>query len=490
MVIDDSNWNGSGRGAADITAHHEENGVLPTATLPQRFQPEPIAVVGMACRLPGDNNSPHALWEFLERGGIADTTPPASRFRGATHYDGSTKPGTMRSPGGMFLENIDPAKFDAAFFSIGKADAVAMDPQQRQLLEVVYECLENGGVPLEKLDGEAVGVFVGSYAVDYADMQARDPDDRVPSVTIGVGRAILSNRISHFLNVHGPSMTIDTACSGSLVGLDVAARYLATHEIDGALVAGANMYLSPEHVMDSGPMKGASSLSGRCHTFDKKADGYIKAEAVNCVLLKRLADAVRDGDPIRAIIRGTATNSDGKTPGIASPSAEAQAMAARAAYANAGISDLAATGYIEMHGTGTQAGDPQEVKGVASVFAASRAGDAPLVMGSIKSNIGHSEPAAGVSGLIKAVLAVEKGRIPGNPTFIDPNPNIDFEGSRVRATRYTIPWPAATSEATTGAAIRRASVNSFGYGGMYIPLCRGQVIVETCLLTQAGCFCR
>ncbi|OTB08290.1 hypothetical protein M426DRAFT_52354 [Hypoxylon sp. CI-4A] len=419
---------------------------------------EPIAVVGMGCRLPGNSNSPHALWEFLERGGIADNRPPETRFRIDTHHDGSKKPHTMRSPGGMFLEGIDPKKFDAAFFGIGRMDAIAMDPQQRQLLEVVYECLENAGIPLEELDGEKVGCFVGSYAVDYADMQARDPEDRAPSVTIGVGRAILSNRISHFLNIHGPSMTIDTACSGSLVGLDVACRYLSSGEITGALVAGANLYLSPEHNMDSGPMKSTSSLSGRCHTFDKKADGYIKAEAVNCVMLKRLADAERDGDPIRAIIRGTATNSDGKTPGIASPSSEAQAMATKAAYANAGIVDLSATGYIEMHGTGTQAGDPKEVKGVASVFASSRPQGAPLIMGSIKSNIGHSEPAAGISGLLKAVLAVEAGRIPGNPTFIDPNPNIDFDGSRVMATRYSIPWPAQAGP-------RRASVNSFGYGG-------------------------
>ncbi|KAI0197885.1 putative polyketide synthase [Astrocystis sublimbata] len=412
----------------------------------------------MGCRLPGDSNSPHALWQFLERGGIADNQPPETRFQLDTHYDGSKKPYTMRSPGGMFLESIDPQKFDAAFCGIGRVDAVAMDPQQRQLLEVVYECLENSGIPLEALDGKNVGCFIGSYAVDYADMQARDPDDRVPSVTIGIGRAILSNRISHFLNIHGPSMTIDTACSGSLVGLDVACRYLTTGEIDGAIIGGANLYLSPEHVMDAGPMKGASSLSGRCHTFDKKADGYIKAEGINCVMLKRLRDAERDGDPIRAIIRGTATNSDGRTPGIASPSARAQAAVTLSAYSNAGITDLSTTAYIEMHGTGTQAGDPEEVRGAASVFSPTRPQSSPLVIGSIKSNIGHSEPAAGISGLIKAVLSVENGRIPGNPTFVDPNPSIDFEGARVRATRWTIPWPA-------GHELRRASVNSFGYGG-------------------------
>ncbi|KAI1170391.1 putative polyketide synthase [Nemania sp. FL0916] len=424
----------------------------------RRYIQEPVAIVGMGCRLPGHSNSPSKLWELLERGGIADNHPPESRFRMGTHYDSSKKPHTMRSPGGMFLETVDPKKFDAAFFGISKTEAIAMDPQQRQLLEVVYECLENAGIPLDHLNGEKIGCFIGSYAVDYGDMQARDPDDRVPSVTIGIGRAILSNRISHFLNIHGPSMTIDTACSGSLVGLDVACGYLSSGEIDGALVGGANLYLSPEHVMDIGPMKGASSLSGRCHTFDKKADGYIKAEGVNCVMLKRLCDAERDGDPIRAIIRGTATNSDGRTPGIASPSSEAQAMVIRSAYSRGGITDLSATAYIEMHGTGTQAGDPEEVKGVASVFSPSRSQSAPLIIGSIKSNIGHSEPAAGISGLIKAVLSVEKGRIPGNPTFIDPNPAIDFEGMRVRATRWTIPWPHQSG-------LRRASVNSFGYGG-------------------------
>ncbi|KAI0970360.1 putative polyketide synthase [Xylaria arbuscula] len=442
----------------EATQRHDPSFLPASQQKPRRYIQEPIAVVGIACRLPGESNSPHALWEFLEKGGIADNRPPETRFRFDTHHDASKKPRTMRSPGGMFLESIDPKKFDAAFFGIATTDAIAMDPQQRQLLEVVYECLENAGIPLERLDGESIGCFVGSYAVDYADMQARDPDDRAPSVTIGVGRAILSNRISHFLNIHGPSMTIDTACSGSLVGLDVACRYLSSGEINGALVGGANLYLSPEHVMDSGPMKGAASLSGRCHTFDKKADGYIKAEAVNCVMLKRLADAERDGDPIRAIIRGTATNSDGKTPGIASPSSLAQAVATKSAYANAGISDFSATAYVEMHGTGTQAGDPEEVKGVASVFSSSRKQSSPLIIGSIKSNIGHSEPAAGISGLLKAILAVEKGRIPGNPTFIDPNPSIDFEGSRVRATRWTIPWPSHTG-------LRRASVNSFGYGG-------------------------
>lgn len=252
-------------------------------------------------------------------------------------------------------------------------------------------------------------------------------------------------------------MTVDTACSGSLVSMDVACRYLDAHQADGMIVAGANMWMNPEHNEEIGMMRATQSASGRCHTFDAKADGYVKAEAINAVFIKRLSDAIRDGDPIRAVIRGTSTNSSGRTPGMASPSSEAQAAAIRAAYANAGIVDFNETGYLECHGTGTLAGDPVEVAGAASVFAATRGEGQELVVGSIKSNIGHSEAAAGISGLIKAVLAVERGIIPGNPTFLDPNPKIDFHNSRVRASRNTVRWPAA--------AVRRASINSFGFGG-------------------------
>ena len=253
-------------------------------------------------------------------------------------------------------------------------------------------------------------------------------------------------------------MTIDTACSGALIGLDLAARYLQTGEISSAIVAGANLYCSPEHVMDHYMgANGAASLSGKCHTFDSKADGYIKAEAVSMVYLKRLDDAIRDRDPIRAIIRGTATNSDGWTAGIASPNSQAQSAAIRQAYRNAGISDLSHTSYVEFHGTGTRAGDSIEVDGVASVFAPHFSSEKPLRIGSVKSNIGHSEPAAGLSGLLKTVLSLEKGLIPGNPTFIDPSPKIDFERLRVRASRTATQWPTAP--------FRRAGVNSFGYGG-------------------------
>ncbi|KAM3489254.1 hypothetical protein MY3957_007465 [Beauveria namnaoensis] len=431
---------------------------------------EPIAIIGLSCRLPGGNSNPRKLWDFLERGGIASNKVPENRFNINAHWDGSHKPRTMRPLGGMFLEDVDPADFDASFFEISKTDAIAMDPNQRQMLEVVFEALENSGLPLEKLDGAPVGCFVGSFASDYGDMQARDPDDRPANITVGVGRAILANRLSHFLNIKGPSLTIDTACSGSLAGLDVACRYLKTGEIDAAIIAASNLYFNPEHVMDIGAVGNAHSPTGLCHTFDISADGYVKAEAVSSFIIKRLSDAIRDGDPVRAVIRGSSTNSDGRTPGIASPSAEAQAVAIRAAYANAGITNFNDTGYLECHGTGTQAGDPTEVRGAASVFAASRPADKPLLIGSIKSNLGHAEPAAGNSGLIKAVLAIENARIPGNPTFENPSPKIDFAGWKVQASRYTVPWP-------TTNALRRASVNSFGYGGSNV-----HVVIEQAAL--------
>ncbi|GAP90164.1 putative acyl transferase acyl hydrolase lysophospholipase [Rosellinia necatrix] len=430
----------------------------------------PVAIVGIGCRLPGHNNSPTELWNFLKQGGIAKNEPPASRFNLAGHHDKHRRPRTMKSPGGMFMEDVDPAVFDAQFFNISRLDAIAMDPQQRQLLEVTYECLENAGIPLETISGKSVGCLVGTNIVDYAAIQNRDPEDRPDSATIGVASSILSNRISHFLNIHGPSMTIDTACSASLVAVDVACRYLDSHQADGMLVAGANIWLSPEHNEETGMMRMTQSASGKCHSFDAKADGYVKAEGINCVYLKRLDDAIRDGDPVRAVLVGTSTNSAGRTPGIASPSPEAQAAAIRSAYRNAGIFNLNDTAFLECHGTGTLAGDPIEVEGAASVFAAAR--EKELIIGSIKSNIGHSEAAAGLSGLIKAVLSVENGLIVGNPTFINPNPKIDWKASKVRVTRLPIKWP-INSASLRG--LRRASVNSFGFGGA-----NAHAVVENC----------
>ncbi|KAI1424149.1 hypothetical protein F5Y12DRAFT_715501 [Xylaria sp. FL1777] len=429
------------------------------------FRQEPVAIVGFGCRLPGGNSSPQKLWDFLVRGGVASRDVPETRFRLDGHYDGSLKPKTMRQPGGMFLDKTDLADFDARFFEVGGNEAASMDPNQRQLLEVVFESLENAGLTLNDLDNRPVGCFVGSYASDYADMHNRDPEDRPLNSAVGVARALLANRLSHFLNIKGPSITLDTACSGSLQGLDIACRYLQSGEINVAIIAASNLYMSPEHLIDTGAFGTAHSPTGLCHAFDLAADGYVKAEAVSSIIVKRLENAIKDRDPIRTVILGTASTSNGRTPGIASPSATSQALAIRAAYSNAGIQDLNQTTYLECHGTGTQAGDPTEVEAIGSVFAAMRTAGNPLLIGSIKSNIGHSEPAAGNSGLIKAILSMENGFIPGTPTFITPSPKIDFTGNKVKAFRCGIPWPQD--------APRRASINSFGVGGS-----NAHVIVE------------
>ncbi|KAK0639938.1 hypothetical protein B0T16DRAFT_338800 [Cercophora newfieldiana] len=445
---------------ATMSNGHSSNGFhahssKQTPPLPQQ---EPIALVGMSCRLPGGCNTPQALWDFLMQGKIADNRPPASRFNLDGHYDGSGRPGTMPTPGGMFLHDVDLARFDASFFNISHAEAMSMDPQQRLLLETVYECTENCGLPLEALRGAKIGCLVGANSAEYEASFTRDQEDVIPGTSTGLSRSILSNRINHFLDVTGPSITLDTACSSTLVAVDMACSYLESHQADGMFVCGTMLYQDPGSILDVGPMGGAFSTSGRCHTFDAKADGYVRAEGINVVFLKRLSDAIRDGDPIRSVVRGTATNSDGHTPGITYPNWKAHSKAIQAAYQRAGISDLNETGYLECHGTGTLAGDPLEVAGASAVFAPTRPAENPLIIGSIKSNIGHSEPAAGLSGMIKAALALESGIIPGNPTFTSPNPRIDFEKSRVRATRTRIRWPKSYRT-------RRASVNSFGFGG-------------------------
>ncbi|PYH94535.1 ketoacyl-synt-domain-containing protein [Aspergillus ellipticus CBS 707.79] len=429
----------------------------PTSLVSSRFVQEPIAVIGMACRLPGGSDSPNRLWEFLMRGGVAETAVPESRFHLPGHFDGSGKPRTMRPPGAMFMENVDPAAFDAKFFNIAPQDAVSMDPQQRILLEVIYEALENAGIPMESLSGQDYGCYVGAHTGDYWDLFARDPDSRPPSVGLGVAATMLSNRVSHFLNIKGPSVPVDTACSSSLVAMDIACKALHNGEINGAIIAAASLILNPEYGCDVGSIRNTHSPTGQCHTFDTKADGYVRAEGTNAVILKRLDDALQDGDPIRAVIRGIANNHNGRTPGIASPSAEGQAAVVRQAYVNANITDYSFTGYVECHGTGTLVGDPVEATGASSVFAASRPMDQPLRLGSIKSNIGHSELPAGLSGLMKAVMILETGQIPGNPTFLTPNPHIDFKNLRLQVSREATNFP--------NMPFRRVGVNCFGFGG-------------------------
>ncbi|KOS22054.1 Nonribosomal peptide synthetase 14 [Escovopsis weberi] len=323
------------------------------------------------------------------------------------------------------------------------------------LLEVSYEALENAGIRKEDVDGGDCAVFVGSFVKDYEQICLRDPDWSPQYAATGNGIAIMANRISYALNIHGPSMTIDTGCSGSLIAVHLAAQALRTGESSLAIAAGAGMILSPNTIM---PMTALNFLSpdGKCFTFDSRANGYGRGEGIGAVIMKRLSDALRDNDTIHAVIRSTSTNQDGKTTGITLPSKEAQVANIRNAYTIANL-DFAQTGYVECHGTGTQAGDWRELKAISETIAEGRPADRRVVVGSIKPNIGHLEGAAGIAGLIKGVLTLKHGKIPSQINFEKGNPNIDFDSWGVRVPTSTLDWPLP--------GIRRVSVNCFGFGG-------------------------
>ncbi|KAF6805437.1 beta-ketoacyl synthase domain-containing protein [Colletotrichum sojae] len=338
----------------------------------RQFQHEPVAIIGFACRLLGGNHSPQRFWDFLEQGKVASNKLSTSHFNSNRQHDSSLKPENKQTGGGILLsDDIDVRNFDAGFFEITSTDAAAMDPNERQLLKVAFEGLENAGLRLDNLDNKPCNV-----------------EGRSGNNSNGKRRC-LANRISYFLNIKGPSMTVDTRCSSSLVGLDLAGRSVQSGEVDAAIVASSSIYMSPDHVVDTGSFGQAFSPTALCHTFD--------AEAVSCFIVKRLSLEIDDRDPIRAIVRGTASNSNGRTSSIDSPSAQGQAAAIHQAYTNAGITKF-------------------------TRLPTSSATAPSLLIGSVKSNIGHSGTAAGNSGLIKGILAMEKGVIPGTPLFIQPSP--------------------------------------------------------------------
>ncbi|KAJ6443902.1 polyketide synthase [Purpureocillium lavendulum] len=416
---------------------------------------EDIAVIGLGLRFPGEANSPEKLWDVLAEGKSQWSEFPEDRLNIDGYYHpGGDRQGSISFRGAHFLKG-DVAAFDAPLFSLAAEDAKAIDPQQRMLLEVSYEAVENAGLRKEDLDGSDTAVYVGSFVKDYEQICLRDPDWSPQYAATGNGIAIMANRISHFFNFHGPSMTLDTGCSGSLVSVHLAAQSLRNGESSLALAAGAGLILTPATMM---PMTALNFLSpdGKCFTFDARANGYGRGEGVGVVVMKRLSDALRDNDTIRAVIRGTSVNQDGRTPGITLPSKEAQVANIRRVYANAGL-DFNQTAYVECHGTGTQAGDWRELRAISETLASVRSTDKPIVVGSIKPNIGHLEGAAGVAGMIKGVLVLERGKIPPNINFDKGNPDIDFEAWRVKVPQVLMDWPI---EGT-----RRVSVNCFGFGG-------------------------
>ncbi|KAK8851669.1 ketoacyl-synt-domain-containing protein [Apiospora arundinis] len=423
---------------------------------PEPDRMEPIAVVGMGCRFPGNATSPSNLWTMLVQGESAWSTFPEDRVNIASYFHPSgNRQGSICFNGAHFLKQ-DVSAFDASFFSIPTDEANAIDPQQRMLLEVAVEALDAAGVDREALRKSETGVWVGSFVKDYEQIALRDPDDSPKYGATGNGIAIMSNRISYFLDVNGPSMTIDTGCSASLVCLHNACQALRSGEIDMGLAGGAGLILTPNTMM---PMTALNFLSpdGKCYTFDERANGYGRGEGIGIIVLKRLTDAIRHNDNIRGVIRGSRVNQDGRTSGITLPSAEAQIRNIRAVYERAGLTPDQ-TAFVECHGTGTPAGDHRELQAVSEALCQQRPTDDPMYVGSIKTNLGHLEGCAGIAGVIKSILTIEHGIIPKHLNFEAPGSHrINFAEWKIKVPQENTKWPSD--------GLRRISVNCFGFGG-------------------------
>ncbi|KAJ0418705.1 hypothetical protein BJY00DRAFT_314616 [Aspergillus carlsbadensis] len=426
--------------------------------MPLMISPEPagddIAVVGLACRFPGEASGPQQFWDLLCKGRSAYSSAAKRWNVDAFHHSKRGRLGTSVARGGHFLEQ-DLAAFDAAFFNISQNEASSMDPQQRLTLEVSYEAFENAGVPIDKLSNSSTGCYIGGFTSDWREALTRDAEAAPMYTGTGVGSEFLSNRVSWFFNMKGPSLTLNTACSSSLVAFHLACQSLRTRESSMAIAGGVSVHLNPDFFMYLSN-QGFLGQEGRSKTFDASGDGYGRGEGCGVVVLKRVEDALRDGDNIRAIVRGTGVNQDGKTKGITLPNAVAQAELIKSTYQSAGL-DMRDTQYFEAHGTGTQAGDPTELEAVSLTIGSALPADKKILVGSVKPNIGHVEASAGIAGVIKGVLALENGVIPPNILFNTPNPKIQFQKWKVAVPTTLTPWPSD--------GVRRMSVNSFGAGG-------------------------
>jgi phthiocerol/phenolphthiocerol synthesis type-I polyketide synthase D len=424
----------------------------------EKADTEPIAVVGMACRLPGGVNTPAQYWRLLQNGDSGIVPVPPDRWDADAYYsEDHTRPGTICNREGGFLTSWQPDEFDAEFFGISPREAVAMDPQQRLLLEVAWEAMENAGITAPAIRGTQTSVFVGSTTVDYLltcafNLRLEDFDPYVP---FGNAMNFAAGRLAYFLGVHGPAVVVDTACSSSLVTIHLACESLRRRESEQALAAGVNLMLSPANSIATSRW-GMLAPDGQCKTFDAAADGYVRSEGCGVVVLKRLSDALRDGDSVLAVVRGSAVNQDGPSSGQTVPSGPAQQAVLSAALAASRLepSDI---DYIEAHGTGTALGDPIELGALSQVFG-ERDGSAPLVLGSVKTNLGHLESAAGIAGFIKTVLSVQNGYIPQHLHFTQLTPNAVEGASRFTIASQGMQWPAVERA-------RRAGVSSFGVSG-------------------------
>ncbi|MBF0272352.1 MAG: amino acid adenylation domain-containing protein [Magnetococcales bacterium] len=419
---------------------------------------EPIAIIGASCRFPGQADSPEQFWELLKNGVDAITSVPPDRWNAdAWHDPDPDKPGTISTRFGGFIG--DPTPFDPQFFEISRREAASLDPQQRLLLELTWEALERANIPHEALRGQSAGVFVAMSNVDYALLmhKNRDPKEIDAYFITGNASSVAAGRLSYFLGVTGPSLSVDTACSSSLLATHLACQSLRQRECDLGLVAGVNRILIPEVSVNfsKGHML---APDGRCKTFDARADGYARGEGCGALVLKRLSDALRDQDTILAVIRSSAVNQDGASGGLTIPSGLAQERVIRQALSNANLKP-SQIDYVETHGTGTPLGDPIEVDALAKVFGSDRGADRPLMIGSVKTNFGHLESAAGMASLLKTTLALRHRAIPPHLHCHTPSPHIDWKKAPITVPNRLTPWP------NTGSEPARAGISSFAFGG-------------------------
>ncbi len=414
-----------------------------------------IAVIGLATRLPGDVNTPAQLWEALLEGRDAITDLPEGRWEEFTSEPRIAERVAQAATRGGYLKDIKG--FDAEFFTLSKMEADNIDPQQRMALELTWEALENARIPASSLKGDSVGVYIGSSNNDYGYLSVADPTVMHPYAITGNASSIIANRVSYFFDFRGPSVAVDTACSSSLVAVHQGVKALRSGEADVVLAGGVNALITPLVTVGFDEVGGVLAPDGRIKSFSQDANGYSRSEGGGMLVLKRLSDARRDGDPIMAIIAGSAVNHDGRSNGLLAPNPDAQAEVLRKAYKDAGI-DPRSVDVIEAHGTGTILGDPIEADGLGRVVGRGRDADKPALLGSAKSNFGHLESAAGAASLSKIVLALQNNKVPPSINYTGPNPYIDFDAIHLKVVDQVSDWPRYSGHAIAG-------VSGFGFGG-------------------------
>jgi acyl transferase domain-containing protein/acyl carrier protein len=417
---------------------------------------EPIAIIGMGCRFPGGADNPEAFWNLCQDGVDAIAPIPADRWNIEKYYDPNPDaPGKTYAREGGFLDRVD--RFNPQFFGISAREAVSMDPQQRLLLEVGWEAIENAAYAPEQLQNSATGVFLGIYFHDYNRLMWELGEAAPMDAFCATGNAnsIAAGRLSYTLGLKGPSLAIDTACSSSLVSVHLACQSLRLGECNMALAGGVSLLLAPDSTIALSQAK-MLAPDDRCKTFDAEAKGFVKGEGCGIIVLKRLSDALTDNDNILAVIRGSAVNHNGRSSSLIAPNGLSQQAAIRGALENGGI-DPTSVNYVEVQGTSTALGEPIEVEALAAVYSKNRPSDRPLIISSVKTNIGHLEAAAGIASLIKVVMALQHGEIPPHLHFKQPNPYIDWDKLHVKVPTNKIPWPATEK--------RLAGVSAFGFSG-------------------------